>query len=262
MKKLLIFTIFLLFACGDKTQKITIEKEKSEPTIPENIEDIDYSTIEQIDFSQFENETLQTNSKGIMLNRTTPVRFSFTTVAKMRRDLRNGKALEKTHISLNALVRFGAFQLRMHGHPEEADKLLDEWQSEFSPMFLNTKGLGDHEPLSDWLAIWYVTLELLLGETFMKMTHLDDINIINFAIPVVFNPCDPEWDKPEYNLHFTPLAGVLTYWVAWGACVGATYGSGIIFICSAIGSAGEHIMVTFFAPKISDRIYERRCERP
>jgi hypothetical protein len=261
MKKFFIFTtLFLLFSCGEKTQKITIENSK--PILPEKIEDIDYDTIEDIDFTQFENEELQVTTKGINLRRTTPVRFSFTNIAKMRRDLRNGKLLERTHVSLNVLVRFGAFQLRRNGHSDEADKLLDEWQNKFSPMFLNPKGLGDHAPLSDWLANWYVVMELLLGESFMKMTHLDDINIINFAIPVVFNPCDPEWDKPEYNLHFTPLAGVLTYWVTWGVCVGATWGSGILFICTPIASAGEHIMITFFAPKISDRIYDRRCERP
>ena len=93
----------------------------------------------------------------------------------------------------------------------------------------------------------------------MELTHLDDIKIVNYAVPVAFDPCNPEWDQPEYKLHFVPLAGVATYWAVWGGCMAGTTGAGYSVICTPVATYTEKYVVRYPAPKASDRIYDRRC---
>ena len=188
----------------------------------------------------------------------------FKTVQKVRQSITNQqKFLVDTDRTVDLMIQFAITQLRLRGHHSEADRIRNEWDNQWhgviSNLDLSAEELGDWPPLSEWLADTYDRLDNLFGPLFMAMTHLDDIKIVNYGIPVVFEPCDARWDMAEYQLHFVPLAGVVTYWTAWGVCVGATWGGGIMFICTPIGTASEHFMVTFVAPGISDRFYTQQC---
>lgn len=152
-----------------------------------------------------------------------------------------------------------------------ANDLRIEWDEVYRPWALglidnpealgdSPDALGDWPPLSDWLAEKYDQLEALIGPEAMAFTHLDDIKVINYAVPVVFDPCNELWSNyEEMSLHFIPLTGTLSYWLAWAACTGGTWGLGIGIICTPVGMASEHIMITYIAPDWSDRFLDRRC---
>lgn len=170
----------------------------------------------------------------------------------------------ETDRNLNAMIRLAIFNLRLQGRGDLADQIKDEWENQWQGALVTQtmlKDLGDHEPLSQWLAVVTATIELVIGPQAMKFLHLDDLVIINYAIPVVFNPTDPEWDQAEYKLHFVPLAGVTAYWGSYIACVGATWGGGIVFLCTPVGMISENLVVKFVAPKMSDRVYVRANSR-
>lgn len=167
-------------------------------------------------------------------------------------------------------VRLVSFMLKRRGYDEEAEKLSSEYRMLYSTSIVNfyfgvSDKLGDHPPLSKWLALWYVIIEAKLGTRVCELLHLDDINILNYSVPVVFQPKGDErfppiiaWGKEEYSLHFVPFSGVVAYWTTYAVCVGATWGAGAIaFICTPIGDVAEKIMVKSIAPPLSDRVYDR-----
>lgn len=188
------------------------------------------------------------------------------TVAAVENDLDQGQIPERINLALSAMFRLASRELERRGHNDEAFELVDEYQRIYAPYVLYgayAKDIGDHEPLSQWLADKYQQLLDLLGPTVMVMLHLDDIWIVNYAIPVVLLRVPEFISKDEYRLHFAGsvshggLAGVITYWSIFFGCEFATAGSGWIFICTPAGAAGEHIMQHRIAPGLSDRIYDR-----
>lgn len=184
-------------------------------------------------------------------------------VKSVAENLEHGELAEEAHKTVNTIVLFSIITLKAHGFHDEAREIRDEWDANEAYFFseLMAKDLGDHRPLSEWLASVYMRLELLLGKPLMAWTHLDDIKVLNFAIPVVFDArmesgyWDSDDPKPEYKLHFVPFSGVVTYWSAYLACTIATEGIGSVW-CSPIASVGENAMVHFIAPRISDRVYD------
>ena len=164
---------------------------------------------------------------------------------------------ERTGLALNAIVRTAVFQLRLNDHPEQAQKLHDEWFGHFQYVLWNV-GLGDHKPLSEWLATTYAALEFLLGERVMEITHLVDLKIFNFAIPVVF-ACVDEVDALEFLLHFQPFVGSITYWSAYVSCVGLTWGGGFFWVCGIAGEGASWVMKTFVAPRLNEPVWRLSC---
>lgn len=163
------------------------------------------------------------------------------------------------------LVRLSVFVLRLKGHRELANEIEHTHANRFMHQLSRLGKLGDHEPYSQWLAETYQKIEAKLGKRICELLHLDDINIVNFAIPVVFQPRGDErngkplpWGIEEYAAHFVPFGGVVGYWSAWSICTGATWGAGaIVFICTPTGMLTERVTVNRIAPPISDRIYNR-----
>jgi len=185
-------------------------------------------------------------------------------VREFKREMAIEDMAEKTDRSLGAMVKLAVWKLRAEGYDDLADEIEADWQREFAgflPRQVALKELGDHEPLSQWLAAVTALIELAIGPQAMKLLHLDDLVIFNYAIPVVFDPTNPEWDMAEYSLHFVPLAGVTGYWTSYVACVGATWGGGMFFLCTPASSAVEWILVKYVAPKMSDRVYMRANSR-
>jgi hypothetical protein len=196
----------------------------------------------------------------------------------------DAKDLEKLSIRTDAtiakIVKLAAWSMRRRHHDAEATRLETEYQNVYSRsvhmtyLGIESADIGDHMPLSQWLADWYDKIEVILGPTVMKLTHLVDIKILNYGIPVVFHPAGYKgetWDIVDYRYHFAGrmedngwmfvhhgVAGVVGYWTTWSVCVGATWGAGaIVFICSPIGNAAEYAVDRWAAPPISDWVYCR-----
>ena len=175
-----------------------------------------------------------------------------------------------TDLALEAIIRSAAGHLRAKGYASEAVRIHEEYEASFKGSVLQMTRLspmdiGDHRPLSIWLAAWYERLEDLLGPKVMEVSRLKDIKTFNFAIPVVFNPTgDPlfppvvPWGADEYRLHFVPFAGAVSYWLTTVSCSAASWGMGwVTYVCSYAGWGVEYVVMKRFAPRWSDRVYFR-----
>jgi hypothetical protein len=199
-------------------------------------------------------------------------------------DLSNlSSAAMRTDIALERIVNFASWLLKRKGYEIEGNQITSEYYSRFSGFMVlqESRALGDHAPLLSWLDSWYNVLESKLGPKVMRITNLEHIKILNFSIPVVFNPSGKNgdsWEIDDYRAHFAGtrhsffypahehngFAGVVTYWAVWGACTASTFGVGGIlpFLCGPVGELSCYGMGKWVAPKISDRIYCRyvMCE--
>lgn len=152
------------------------------------------------------------------------------------------------------------------------------------------RDVGDHDPLIEWLALVYQVIENDLGVDFCQKSHLRDIWLFNFTIPVIFHPHQSEqWCadelmlfpddtcRQEYRRHMAgtiwPLwssmdpykravdhngfAGAVTYWAVFAACEAATWGTDGTLICGPAGGAAEVLMERFAATKISDLVWNK-----
>lgn len=185
-------------------------------------------------------------------------------------DFRSGDYVQianRSDASLDALVKFALYKLKKHDR-EKAFQFESEWESKFQgtltryvdKRLAGVRDLGDYKPLSDWLAVLYYTLVVIYGEQTVKFLHLDDINIFNYAVPVVFAMHDilgqnVKISEDEYKKHFVPFAGVVTYWGIFIACEVVTYSAGWTLICTPAGMGGEYIMVKAVAPNLSPKVY-------
>lgn len=166
-----------------------------------------------------------------------------------------------TDRSLDGMIKIAAWQLRLRGYDSVADELEADWGNQFSgllPAAVVLEDLGSWAPISEWIAVRYELLELLLGEDVMENLRLTDIKIINFAVPVVFklSIIDPgAIDAPEYKLHFVPLSGTVAWWTTFLACEVAVWGTDFTFLCGFAGD-GMRFVAKAIAPRYSDRWYE------
>ena len=154
-------------------------------------------------------------------------------------------------MAMTNMVGLAAKELRDRGYYTTADNMF----SEFVTMSSATAKLGDHEPLSRWIDDWYIVIEFIVGKRTMELLHLDDIQIMNYAIPVVFDPCNEDWDEDEYLEHYVPFAGTVTYWTVFGACTAVTFGGGWWIVCQPAATASETIMIEFFAEDLGRQTY-------
>ena len=190
--------------------------------------------------------------------------------------------------AFDAMFHVASMELKDHGHQEDGERLVSEWNGQYRAFILGAiTDVGDHKPWSQWVADWYAAIEAVLGEPLMQTTHLRDIWVLNYTIPVVFNrPASNLWCtnqvfmhpddtcEAEYRRHFAGtrfqpadpyatdilhdgFAGVVTYWAIWAGCEGATWGGGWFVICMPLGDLGEDAMEKWIAPKLSNKLYER-----
>lgn len=187
-------------------------------------------------------------------------------VRDIRHDMSNMNQLDmakKTDTAVANMVATATDQLHKAGHIKDADRITTEFKDKYEGYLttlvksrLNGKEeIGDHAPYSKFLADLYDLLYAALGEQVMKLTHLEDIKVINFTIPVVFHLSlikPNEINATEYEKHWSPFWGVVTYWTVWGACTAVTYGGGWFVICSPAGMVAKYVVVNYVAPKFSD----------
>lgn len=192
---------------------------------------------------------------------------------QIRSEIERGQLREKTNMALNALIRIACVHLRLRGHKQEAKEILQQWETNWNGYIMRIgRDIGDHEPLSAWVSVTYLIIEGLIGPTVMEFLHLDDIFILNHAIPVVFHPCDFPMDNVsgerivEYKRHFASggtrngFMPTVSFWVSYIGCVAGTYGAGFVMVCSPIGSGVEWVTKQWVAPKLSDYIWKQSCE--
>lgn len=195
--------------------------------------------------------------------------------AKIETDIENGKLAQRTQKALDTVLGVASGELRRHGHYAEADNLDMEYWNTYRDAFMSyfmgeDRDIGDHKPISQWLADKYDMLELLLGVGVCKQTHLSDIKTFNFTIPIVFRPCTFPMDSvlgvriDEYRNHFSEgdvyygLVPVVTYWVVYGVTTAATMGGGFVFIAGIAGSLAERL-IAIVTPNLSDKVFTRAC---
>lgn len=251
MKFLLtVFLMSLIFSCSKKDSR---DSSLAKPTVLTEQDKILVEKEFKVDLSNFEEAPVPlapTDQKNIE--------------KEVNKDCKELKELAKNIDTVVArIINHAAIVLKSTGHEKEAVDLLLEYK-EYAFIVERTyfipKDLGDHKPLTPWLDEVYVRLENILGPELMKVTRLTDIKIINYAVPVVFQPrgtSEDKWDINEYRLHFVPLAGASAYWAVWGTCVGVTNGVGAVtFICMKVGEESRAKIETEVAPTVSDVVYK------
>ncbi len=176
--------------------------------------------------------------------------------------IERGELPGRTNAAIDALVRFGAYKLKRNGYKTKAKQLVEQWEGKYSQyLAVNAYGvydLGDHAPLSKWLADKTAMLELLLGTEVMKLTRLYDLKVINYGLPMVFR-CLDHVDEVEYGKHFVPLSGVVIYWTSFFVCVGGTWGTGFMF-CGPLAMGAEFITTKWIAPKLNHKVWTWACK--
>lgn len=184
-------------------------------------------------------------------------------IESVKADIREGRMAHRTGIVMGFIIWRGVQEMRNAGANEEADRIWREWKQggiEQRVMFTlqSSRNLGDWPPISVWFSATYLVMETVLGKLTMQMLHMDDLYIMNHAIPVVFDACNPLYDKNEFRLHFGPMAGVLIYWSVWGGCVAGTSGIGFP-LCGVAGSVSESVFIWIGAKPLSNATYSLFC---
>jgi hypothetical protein len=151
-----------------------------------------------------------------------------------------------------------------------ADSLLKQWNSSsanFSEILaarLSSRDLGDHAPLFPWLASYIKSLADKYGSMIYALPIIKDIQTLNFAIPVVFNP-HGNWQSPdvdsriEYRKHFIPFANIVTYYVVLYGCKFELHQHGadaLKQLCSKAADKLEFVMGRYIAPVVSDWVFK------
>jgi hypothetical protein len=172
---------------------------------------------------------------------------------------------DRVQTAINNAVLTGAKALEEKGYTSEAKKIRDELNQHyaFALTQFSVESLGDHQPLSQWLGNVYKSLDDRLGDPVMSLLHLDDINVLNYGLPVAVQPAGDRrngdhWNKAEYSLHFVPLITVVTYWSSLLACDLSTGAHPAVHRwCSVIALICRNGMHSTVAPKLSDYVYNR-----
>ena len=184
----------------------------------------------------------------------------------------------KADQAMSRLVARAAWTLDRKGYSNDAKQLTTEYEQFYTQAVYYTYlgvvpvNLGDHKPLNQWLADWYDKIEAKIGVTLCKALHLIDIKIMNYGIPVVFNPkgradIGEKYDLADYQDHagghmtskysfaYHGLFGATAYWLTDLICWAATMGGGAVFICGLIATGVEWGFDKFISPKAAKLIY-------
>lgn len=185
-------------------------------------------------------------------------------------DIKSGRLAKRSSQALNAIIRLAAYKLNRVGHKKQAKDLIYEWEHRWDGEIVRlaeSRGIGDHKPLSKWLADKFDMMEFILGKSICEALRLTDIKTINFSIPIVIS-CVDNISQEEFRSHFVfdyandykGLCPVVVYWVSFFSCVGASWGTGFI-ACAPISTGTEWLALNFVAPKLSEPLWKLSCSR-
>jgi hypothetical protein len=180
-----------------------------------------------------------------------------------------------TQTGMNVMVARGISFLREVGENTLADQFESEWNNQFSDYLIiqhfNGFELGDHDPLSPWLANFYVTLWDKTGGMIRAVQLIQDINTLNYAMGVVLRP-NGKWrtasvdaDRIEYRKHFIPMADIITYWSTLELCkyyVKTKSLGSMGNLCGDGATELEKLMGQHVAPDASDWVFAETTHTP
>jgi hypothetical protein len=176
-----------------------------------------------------------------------------------------------TKIALEVVVYEGIKNLRAVGEITLADQFQTEWDNEISGSIdnptpaggISALDIGDHDPLSPWLANFYqVLLQKTMG--LAKAFQLaNDINTLNYALGVVLHPngswrANTSYDRIEYRKHFIPFANLVTYYATLESC--KHFLPKVSMVCSYGADYLEKYMGRHIAPVLSDKVFQLATE--
>ena len=175
-----------------------------------------------------------------------------------------------TQNTLNTLVAQGNQTLAENGYVQEAQQYQSEWDNHYAAYFTSFEifDVGDHQPLNAWLADYYKKLQNKLGDPILRLVHLDDLNTMNYAIPVVFQPKGDKrngdhWDSVEYSRHFVPFVSIVGYWAAYVGCRAATKAHPALKrFCGTAATTVKTLVKSTVAPKLSKVVYQKATGHP
>lgn len=171
--------------------------------------------------------------------------------------IESGNVEAAVQAGLNAAVFTGFDNLRQAGEGTLADQLQSEW-GQFQVL-----DLGDHAPMSQWLANYYVTLFTKTKGIIGGVQLAADINTLNYALPVVTHPAGSwrartPYDRIEYRKHFIPFMNVTTYWTTFVACKEVAKKFGVNSQICGLGSDQlQHYVAHDLAPQMSDWVFAK-----
>lgn len=257
-KKLTWAAVFLISACsGSKDEK------KPEASHEDQFSDYNY------DYDPTEHGGPAYNERSPVLGGRNPRQEP---LADMTRDAltygRDVDLAEKADRSVERMVSLSTFKLKKSGYRELALNYETEYYAVFHKritMMVTARlegrlgDIGDYAPMSEFLVRLDQDLTRRLGPKIMAFTHLEDIRIINYTIPVVFNfesiP-DEAISPAEYKKHFVPFGGVVAYWGVSIFCDVATWGTGYWIVCTPAGLLAKYATINYIAPPMYPRWYE------
>lgn len=180
--------------------------------------------------------------------------------ADMERGNRLYNLQKKVDRASDNLIKATVGELKKRGHEALAYSIEMDWNSRYKGFVYSFKGardVGDHAALI-WLLKIHDDIHSVLGDKICRAIRTHDLWVIAMTVGVVFG-CQDSVDSEEYKKHFIPLSGIASYWVSYGVCVGATFGTGIVFLCGLGGMIVEELVVRFIAPPLSQPCWKLAC---
>lgn len=184
---------------------------------------------------------------------------------RLEADIKAGKLPQRIQFAITAILETASGELKKKGYEGYAAGMLDEWYSVYYNAVLS-HNIGDYEALSKFLTQAHSKIEGIIGIELCRATHIHDLFILNYTIPVALNPC--LYDPIEYAKHFAGkisgepefgLIPVLAYWLTYGVCVAGSYGTGFIYLCGSLGGICENAVCKYVAPQLASLIWYKKC---
>ncbi len=184
---------------------------------------------------------------------------NFSSAKSFGRQIKEGKLRENASKAVDVIINKSLYELKQRGATILAERISYEYETTYRNLF-TSRNIGDHEGVV-WLLKIHSDIEFVIGETICRSLRLHDLWVLGYTIPVVF-ACEDAVDGIEYFLHLDPFCGIVSYWLTWGGCTGATMGAGAItFICGLVGMGVEQIVTLFVVPPLSDSVWKIACKK-
>ena len=171
-----------------------------------------------------------------------------------------------TNNALRAIFKITVKELKRRNHKQLAKQIETEWRffdGYIIEAVLLQRDIGWFEPMSEWLALTYESIELAMGYEATRALRISDIKTINHGIMVVFRPC--KFGFQEFEKHFVHddryrgFAPVVVYWSTAIGCTVALHGAGYIFVCSPAALVLERLVDKRIAPRVAPKLYDLAC---
>lgn len=183
---------------------------------------------------------------------------------------------ERTELAIDAMIDVSVRNLRWRGYYSMARELSRNWSSHRGELQAivyaqryRGRDIGDFKPLLKFLDDAYHKVLTSLGWEVCYALRLTDIETINHALVVVFQPC--QYGASEFGIHachdpakpeaYRGLAPVVSYWTTLMTCEIATFQAGLFWICSPLAMLVERIVDNMICPWLAPKIYEASCGR-